>query len=74
MRMCMLLLGGNMVVLCSPADEWSSSLLAACTSKVSEGVQVGHSEDDSHEGPWLHNVELANCWGVNQHFKKSAGL
>ena len=75
MRMCMPLLGGNMVVLCSPADDWGSSLLAACTSKASEGVQVGHLEgDNSHEGPWLRSVESASCWAVNPRVKRSAGL
>ena len=56
------LVGGNLVVLRSPADDTGSSLLAACNSKTSVGVQVGHSvEDDSHEGPWLHSVESASC-------------
>ena len=75
MRMYMPLLGGNMVVLCSPADDWGSSLLAACTSKASEGVQVGHLEgDNSHEGPLLHSVGSASCWAVTPCVKRSAGL
>jgi len=75
MRMCMPLLGGNMVVLCSPANDWGSLLLAACTSKASDGIRVGHSAGvDSHEGPWLHSVESASCWAVNLRVKRSAEL
>ena len=56
------LVGGSMAVLWSLADDKGSSTLAACMSKASEGVQVGHSEgDNSHEGPYLHSVESANC-------------
>ena len=62
-------------MLWSTADDSKSSDLVACTRRASEGFQVGHWEgDDSHEGPYLHNVESANCWAVNPRVRRSAGL
>ena len=62
MRLCMPLVGIKEVVLWSVGGDSESLALLACTSRASEGLQVGQSVgDDSHGGPCLHSVELTNC-------------
>ena len=73
--MCIPLVGGDMVVLCTLADDRDSSTLLAWTSKASEGFQVDHSVgNDNHRGPCFHSVELTNCLAGSPRVKRSAGL